>query len=393
MQSVKNWFICIIAVVVGIGGLFLFDRIDRSKEDEYVDQYVPSSQVTATQTTSQTQEEDVVDPVALPNTIYAVVGKPLIIRFLNIIEYNSLTNISVTVDANGKGTIFDDRWEFVPTVSEVIPVTFTVKNGRGEIINKSTHNIDVMKIDKKKDISLLVIGDSTIEGGYETKKVLDLASEDGHKLTLLGSRTTSYVQDNKNRHEGRGGWKASTYVEKAESENTGAANPFYNPETKTFDFEYYMAKQGYSSVDCVCLQLGINDMFYAQTDEAVYSDSYIRKYFYYMDKIIESIHAYDSTIKIIWNMILPGSVEQDKFEQAYGDSQTADRYKRNTYLSNLEIVEHIKEKENVYLAPTNASLNTKDNMGQNGNGAVHPAKDGYYEIGTILYYQVLSLMD
>jgi len=213
MSKVRDWLICVIAVVIGISGLFLFNRIDKAKEDKYVEQYIPSSQISTTQSVNASvQDETVADSVALPSTIYAVVGKPLTIRFLNITEYNSLDDISVTIESQGKGTVYDDRWEFVPTIAEIIPVTFTIKNKQGEIVNKSTHNIDVKKINKKKDIAVLVIGDSTIEGGYETKKVLDLATEDGHTLTLLGSKTTSYVQDDNNRHEGRGGWKASTYV-------------------------------------------------------------------------------------------------------------------------------------------------------------------------------------
>lgn len=342
-------------------------------------------------TTTRQPEVELVDKVALPDVIYTSIQEPLVIRFMNIIGCNSLENYSVEVNTDGKGKLYDDRWEYTPQTTETFSLSFTVTDPEGEKVNESSHTIVVRKPNQKKNFAVLVIGDSTIAGGYETKRMLDLANESGKKFTLLGTKTTSYVNDENNRHEGRSGWKAITYIEKAGSSNSGDVNAFFNPETETFDYSYYMRTQGYTSVDCVCLQLGINDVFGASSDEQLYSDSYINKYFKNMDKIIESIHAYDSNIKIVWNLILPGSVEQEKFELAYKDKQTAERYKRNTYLTNLEIIKHVSEMKNVYVAPTNASLNTVENMYMGGNGAVHPARKGYFEVGALLYSYILAI--
>lgn len=393
----NDWVVNLLIVVLAIGVIMLLGyegddyAVDTPASIQSRTESAESSISAKPATTTKSVAEETYDKVALPDTIYAVVDESLVIRFLNITGYNSLDHISVSVDDDGNGKLYEDRWECTPKAAGSFRLAFEVKDKDGVVVNKSAHTVQVKAVTKKKTLSVLVIGDSTIEGGYETKKMLDLATEDGHQFTLLGTRTTDYVKDENNRHEGRGGWKASTYVEKEGSKNTGAVNAFYNPQTKTFDFAYYMEEQGYSSVDCVCLQLGINDMFGARRDAEVLSKSYIKNYFEHMDTIIKSIHQYDPTIQIIWNLILPGSVEQEKFEQAYGeDGQTADRYKRNTYLANLEIIKHVQGMENVHVAPTNAPLNTVEHMYLDGGGAVHPARKGYFEIGAMLYNCVLA---
>ena len=81
---------------------------------------------------------------------------------------------------------------------------------------------------------------------------------------------------------------------------------------------------------------------------------------------------------------MPGSTDQSKFENAYGMSQTADRYKRNTYMINVEIVSFAAEMENVYVVPTNAVINVNE-MAASSHGAVHPSKNGSLELATVLY--------
>lgn len=370
--------IAALGVVFLIGNNVLENRANQKYEQENEMVY------TTTTTTTAAQPEETIDKVALPDVIYVSAGEPIVIRFLNITGYNALEDMAVKVETGGKGKVYTDRWEYTPEKAETFFLSFTVNDKEGNLINESTHTIEVKEPSDRDEMTVLVIGDSTVQAGRETEKMLALAKEDNFNLKLLGTLSQEWLKDQNNRHEGRGGWKAVTYVEKSGTENTGAINPFYNPETETFDFAYYMQNQGYTSVDCVFLQLGINDVFGAATDKALNSSTFAKKYFENMDIIIENIHSYDPDIQIVWNLILPGSVEQEKFEAAY-DEQTADRYKRNTYLTNLEIVKHVAGMSNVFIAPTNAVLNTVENMAAAGSGAVHPGEKGYAEIGQLMY--------
>ena len=372
-----------VALIVLIGKNVVETRANEQKELE--------NEVVYTTTTTGQAEEDPVDKVALPDVSYSVVGEPLVIRFMNITGYNSLQDVTVKVETGGKGEVFADRWEYTPQQAESISLSFEVTDGQGKVVNRSTHIIEVKEPSKTEQASVLVIGDSTVEAGRETENMLKLAKEDGFNLKLLGSVSQDWLKDPNNRHEGRGGWKAVTYAEKAGSENTGAVNAFFNPETERFDFAYYMKEQGYESVDYVFLQLGINDVFGASSDKGLNSATFAKTYFENMDILIESIHAYDPAIKIVWNMILPCSVEQEKFDLAYDNGQTADRCKRNSYLTNLAIVEHVSGMNNVFVAPTNAVLDTVNDMANAGSGAVHPGEKGYYAVGQVLYNYVRAL--
>ena len=392
MRKVKDMIVCVVVLAVAAVGIFLLSKLDSKSDYDTDNVYVPSTSTTDGTKPNQ-NKADSVEKVALPDTIYGIVGKPIIIRYLNITGYNSLDEISVVVDAAGKGVTYDDRWEYTPTEAGDTVVSFTVSDKQGVVINKSTHTLRIADSQKSKEVSVLVIGDGTIAVGYETKQMLDMAELDGNKLTLLGTGTANHGNDDNNRFEGRSGWRASTYVSNMNGSDSDVTNPFYNPEAKRFDFSYYMLNQGYSSVDVVFIQLGISEIFGEPTDEMLYSENYMHKYFRYMDKIIESIHVYDPNIKIVWNLILPGSTEEEKFEMAYGKSQTAAQYKRNTYLTNLEIVNNKSNTTNVYLAPTNAPLDTVHDMQEGIGGGVHPGAKGCQDIGAALYGMIMAIVE
>lgn len=309
--------------------------------------------------------------------MYAFVGQPIKLYYLNMIAFNSLEGLNVQVDSSGRGVSYSDRWEYTPTQAETFVVSIAVRDSENNLLGEGNLTIEAKASTAKHCLAVLVVGDSTIAAGEETQIMLDLAADTGYDLKLLGTQGTAT-----NVYEGRGGWSAGSYLRNTTS-------PFYNPNTASFDFAYYMATQGYESVDCVCIQLGINDVFAASSDETL-TDS-ITSYLANMKCIIESIHAYDANIKIVWNMILPGSTDQSKFEAAYGDAQTAERYKRNTYLTNLEILKKADDMVNVYIAPTNSSLDVTNNMASGGGGAVHPAAAGYSEIGTLLYSLIRAI--
>lgn len=322
----------------------------------------------------------------LPDEMEFYVNQPITLYFLNIIPYNSLDGIVFDVDTNGRGTVYSDRWEYTPAEAENFYISIVVRDDQGNVLDSGSFDVKVVDKSAKEKLTVLVIGDSTINNNpLETQTLLDCAAVDGFDLTLLGTRGPA---GSANKHEGRPGWRAEHYVNTASDGSYD--NAFYNPSTQSFDFNYYMESQGYEGVDCVCIQLGINDVFGAQTDDKL-TTNYFNNYFTNMDFIINSIHAYDPDIKIVWNLILPGSPEQWKFEAAYGTSQSAARFKRNTYLTNLEILDHVANMTNVYAAPTNASIDVVNNMLDSGGGAVHPAGSGYVEVGTAMYSLIRAI--
>lgn len=151
-----------------------------------------------------------------------------------------------------------------------------------------------------QNCSALVIGDSTVDFDTMTQKMIDYFASKSKTLTLLGT-----LGSGNNKNEGRAGWKAQDYLTNRQYD--GVVNPFYNPTSETFDFSYYMTNQGYSAPDFVVLQLGINDLYNSGIDAIEPTWAAIKT-------MIDSIIAYNSTIKILLNLPTTPNSDQNKHD-------------------------------------------------------------------------------
>lgn len=161
----------------------------------------------------------------------------------------------------------------------------------------TTHGAPMVRqAENLSSCSLLAIGDSTIDHDHITGKLLSYFTEKGKTITLLG--TLGKASEPLNKNEGRAGWTTADYM--TNSTKNGYTNPFYNSATGGFDFSYYMSQQGYSGVDFVVIQLGINDLYPSSARypaEPVYADIWNN-----VKTMIDSILSYNSEIKIIINL-------------------------------------------------------------------------------------------
>lgn len=308
--------------------------------------------------------------LALPSTIYGFANQPVALYFRNIMDYNP-NNVNVSVASPVKGKTYHNRWEHIPTAELTTNVELRVYDNDYNIKNNERFNLLIKGASVKDNLSVLVIGDSTVNAGKETQKMLDLASADGYNLTLLGTRGSGA-----NKHEGRGGWTAKMYVETASSTTYGT-NPFYNPTSSIFDFAYYMAQQGYDGVDCVFLQLGINDIF-GNYNETLRDR--INSYISNMEIIVNSIHNYNENIKIVINLVIPSGTNQDAFADTYNNLAVWEQ-KKNTYEANIALLNKFDGMNNVYLSPYNAAIDSENNLPTD----VHPNDAGYAQLGTQMY--------
>lgn len=178
----------------------------------------------------------------------------------------------------------------------------------------------------KKDPVVLCIGDSITQANipYLVKYWLQ---KFGFTPTMIGSR------DNSNnsygygieggmpteKGEGRGGWRLTDFTGTTKRTDGTTyvypGNNFLNPETNAFDFSYYMSINGFPKVDFIVFMLGTNDISGFHNNKAAESiDSpTIEEILTYMpveyQRIIDSIHAYDSDIKIGINPPVPAGAD------------------------------------------------------------------------------------
>lgn len=315
--------------------------------------------------------------ILLPEIIYACVGQEMEIYFRNIIAYD-LDDVLISTGTDMPDCHqFEDKWVGVPQKAGVYALVISLYTKNGQLLNAYRTSI-VVKDNAPKKLYALVIGDSTVHGGVETYKMLQLAQNDGTELTLLG--TMQIADDNK--FEGRVGWQSVHYVKNDRIDDL--TNPFFNETTKTFDFTYYMTNQNYEKVDAVFLQLGINDIFHVFEDTI---DASINSYVNNLKTMIDSIHAYNPNVKVIVNPIIPCCQSQDEFGKIYGIKPVW-TYMRDMYSANLALLKAFSDTPNVYVSQYNASL---DLVNQPSN--VHPSFEGYEQLGAQMYYYMKAIID
>lgn len=219
----------------------------------------------------------------------------------------------------------------------------------------------VVKSDNLSNCSALVIGDSTVAQNTMTQKMLDAFTAKGKTLTLLGTQGTA-----PNLHEGRSGWRAKQYCTQS------ANNPFYN---NGFDFSHYMTEHGYSAVDFVVLQIGINDLYNINFNEA---DDKIAETIGYVCNMIDSILAWNSSQKIIINLLTPINPNYNT-HFAY--------FKRNIFVRyNAKMILELTKYAyaNVRPSDTFAILDPESDISDN----VHPTAVGYEKMALEVVNQI-----
>lgn len=313
--------------------------------------------------------------VSLPDYIHVAVNSELRVYFRNILSrddarlwigYNDklVTKycdeyFTITAETEGRYAL---PWEVFDAMHHQIA------SGNLEII--ATENISA------EEVSVIVIGDSTVNAGVMTKKLAELYEANGTKLTLLGTRGNGT-------HEGRSGWTAEDYCTKAAKSDI--ENPFYNGG---FDFTYYMQTQGFAGVHATVIQLGINDIFKFREHYAwsLYDSTDVLAY---MEQIVSSIHKYNDNIKVIINLPITPNSDGMAFTDAYGTTQLYWVYNRNIIRFAAELLSRFADRANVIISASNCILDTKTQI----KDGVHPTEDGYNTLGQRLYEVLISNID
>lgn len=335
----------------------------------------------------------------LPSKIYALVGTEMNLYFDNIVE--------------GHDTDYD--WDVTCSIGMQLQRGFRVTAataGEYDLTIVAIRKSDGAKVQKTASLivadtnagsgvssSIIVIGDSTTDGGKVMQKIHENLNNDVMSVDTLGTRGTS-----PNNHEGRSGWRFEFYSTKEYIEHTDGRgtvnNPFYNTTSETFDASYYFANSGIAKPDYFVINLGINDMF-GYTSDAALNDG-INQTIGYCDDMISSIRAASPNTKVCVCLTIPPNYSQDAFGKGYKNGQNQKRYKRNNMLWVDRLIQEYdgRESEGVYILPINLSLDTIYNMGLEtlpvnarntsityespiANGGVHPVESGYWQIADV----------
>ena len=277
-----------------------------------------------------------------------------------------LRNAEYKRTSNGAGQ-YSDHFSYESSSAGQANSTIRLYDNNFDMIGSNTMILQY-ESPNYRNLSALFIGDSTINQNKLTQQVLDTFIENNVVCTLLGT-----MGSGDNKHEGRSGWTANDYCGGTTRGKDTAQNPFYNPSTEAFDFAYYMSQQSYSAPDFVFIQLGINDMF--SVSMAGFDAGY-NAFKTNMLSIIESIHNYNSSIKIVVNLIIMPNGNISAYNTLYGTSYYNWERRYVDILSDHNLISDLPNY--VLINPHNLILDPMTMIRDD----VHPTDEGYVVLGT-----------
>lgn len=166
--------------------------------------------------------------------------------------------------------------------------------------------------------NIVVLGDSFIQGEYIPDRIKSKLHGYGlTNLNFIGSKTSSKGT----KHEGRGGYGFHDFVCPVEDRRPGFdSNPFYNPDTSSLDFKYYLSNLKVSgNIDYMIIHLSVNDYgIWNFTAEQMIADA---------KTFIDKLHTDYPDCKIILDGVIFASEENDK-KNAYQYNLVMESYNK-----------------------------------------------------------------
>jgi len=307
----------------------------------------------------------------LPDDIYLITGENFSIYYNNIIKYSQkfrngnyyITHIlqNSTPTATVKGEGYPYKWTITPTVAETFTMEFAIiETYTGLKMASKTVTFHVadssLAVNHGRTANIISIGDSFFENGLIAEALNTFVTTKGgiNNINLLGTRVTTTTGV---KTDAIPGWSYDNYINYATV--GGIVNPFWNPSTSLFDFTYYMTQyyptytpggQAGEHIDVFVSLCGINDLSTPRTNIA--NETYIQT-------IIDSIHAFDPTIKVLLGTVTPQPLD-DKWSTNYqNDGRHYEKFKYKQELFNEMILTLANISTNIYLLPVAAHFDTR----------------------------------
>jgi len=270
------------------------------------------------------------------------------------------------------------------------PLIFTIFDDNGAQVATASTELKIVPdlSEEDKEFSLLTIGDSLSCNTATYERLNELTD---NRIIYMGTRGVGGSLT-----EARRGFSAANYLTETGydmEEPTEEVHPFYNDETRSFDWDYYKSTTGFDP-DAVEVFLGTNGL---DVDPVPNGDNII--------KIVKNIHETDPNLPIYLVHTLYPSNQNGigSWSNKEGYALYGDRYKyeedQKVFELMLYLEETLKEEKNLYFVPAgicNDSANNfeveevpvnphSDIMEEVPTDAVHPGRAGYEQIADCLY--------
>ena len=205
----------------------------------------------------------------LPSEICIAVGRTIELYNRQVCWTGNINNYHFKWECN-VGKPMARKWSCTAT-SEMIgeyPLTVTVYDNNMDVVAQAQTIVKIVDFDLTTEKKILPIGDSLTNAKPWLAEVRSLSNG---KIRFVGTRWNGDVQGGYLNHEGRSGASAKWYLNDStydfDNNGVGQNNPFWNPATQKFDFNYYRTTYGINP-DAVQIFLGTNGIALDPTENA-----------------------------------------------------------------------------------------------------------------------------
>ena len=314
--------------------------------------YLPYKNECIKKVVEYVKKDDLKPHAYMPDVIYCALGRTI-----------DIYNNQVCIDANkfhlcwtcdigfGEGR----KLTVVPSTIGDHSLKLDIYDDNNILVWTKTSTLKVVNAKTSGSITILPIGDSMTYGGATWQDEVSKKLSNG-AITYVGSLEHSYRGANYN-HEGYNGATASKFLN---SETIrGLTNPFYNPDTSKFDWNYYKNNTRISP-DVVQIELGTNDINGGTIEQAVSNIS----------EMVDLIRKDDANIPIfICNAIYRSNqngIAHQLNTQGYIMGNGVYKYGEDIKIQSLmvSLVEKFTDYKNVYFIPLALCHDSENNFGK-----------------------------
>lgn len=338
------------------------------------------------------KKDDLKPHAYMPDAIYCALGRTIDIYNNQVCIDADKFHLCWTCDIGfGEGR----KFTVMPSAIGNHSLKLDIYDDNNILVWTKTSTLKVVNAKTSGSVTILPIGDSMTYGGATWQDEVSKKLSNG-AITYVGSLEHSYRGVNYN-HEGYNGATASNFLNSKMLR--GLTNPFYNPDTSKFDWNYYK-KNTRISPDVVQIELGTNDINGGTIEQAVSN----------IAEMVDLIRKDDANIPIfICNAIYRSNqngIAHQLNTQGYSMGNGVYKYGEDIKIQSLmvSLVEKFTHYKNVYFVPLALCHDSENNFGKkkislNSRSketiiipadSIHPNKTG--EDGSIYGYDIVGYL-
>ena len=298
------------------------------------------------------KKDDLKPHAYMPDVIYCALGRTIDIYNNQVCIDADKFHLCWTCDIGfGEGR----KFTVAPSTIGNHSLKLDIYDDNNILVWTKTSTLKVVNAKTSGSITILPIGDSMTYGGATWQDEVSKKLSNG-AITYVGSLEHSYRETNYN-HEGYNGATASNFLNSKMLRDL--TNPFYNPDTSKFDWNYYKNNTRISP-DVVQIELGTNDINGGTIEQAVSN----------IAEMVDLIRKDDANIPIfICNAIYRSNqngIAHQLSTQGYSMGNGVYKYGEDIKIQSLmvSLVEKFTDYKNVYFIPLALCHDSENNFGK-----------------------------